>query len=141
MPTDLKTILKLRVPVIVQIARRRTSLENVLGLSPGSILEFEKSADDELELLVNNKAIGRGAAVKVGENFGLRITAIGTAQQRVAALTGEAGEGEGQAEDQSATAPSPEAQAAQGPASQGEAAKQTGAAESASETAPGSDSA
>ena len=141
MPTDLKTILKLRVPVIVQIARRRTSLENVLGLSPGSILEFEKSADDELELLVNNKAIGRGAAVKVGENFGLRITAIGTAQQRVAALTGAAGEGEGQAEDQSATAPSPEAQAAQGPASQGEAAKQTGAAESASETAPGSDSA
>jgi len=102
MSTDVRTILKLRVPVIVQIARRRTPLEEVLGLAPGSILEFAKSADDELDLLVSNKQIGKGVAVKVGENFGLRITAIGAARQRVAAMglgggegSGEQGDGEG----------------------------------------------
>jgi len=133
MPTDLKTILKLRVPVIVQIARRRTSMENVLGLSPGSILEFEKSADDELELLVNNKAIGRGAAVKVGENFGLRITAIGTPRQRVAALTGEAGEPDPAGGSEPL---SPEARAAQGP---GTAAGGEGSGEPAGSAAPQAD--
>jgi flagellar motor switch protein FliN/FliY len=97
MATEVKTILKLRVPVIVQIARQRMPLENVLAIAPGSILEFEKSADDELDLLVNNKAIGKGNAVKVGENFGLRLTAIGTARQRVAALSGggDAAQGDG----------------------------------------------
>jgi flagellar motor switch protein FliN/FliY len=87
--TDLKTILQLRVPVIVQIARQRMPMETVLALGPGAILEFEKSADDELDLLVNNKAVGKGAAVKVGENFGLRLTAIGGAQQRLAAMQSE----------------------------------------------------
>lgn len=88
MATELNTILKLRVPVIVQIGYRTLPVENVLALGPGSIIELEKSADEELELLVNNKVIGRGAAVKVGENFGLRINSIGTPTQRIEAMGG-----------------------------------------------------
>jgi len=107
---DLRTILKLRVPVIVQIARQRMPVENILALGPGAILEFEKSADDELNLLVNNKAIGNGVAVKVGENFGLRLTTIGSAQQRVAALRGQQQAGDSRAPTQ----PSQSENAAQG---------------------------
>ncbi|MCS7033183.1 MAG: FliM/FliN family flagellar motor switch protein [Phycisphaerae bacterium] len=80
-PTDdkpeLQRILKLRVPVIVKLAERRLTLSEVLRLGNGSIIEFFKSFDEPLELLINNKAIGLGEAVKVGENFGLRITQIG----------------------------------------------------------------
>ncbi len=89
MPADLSTILKLKVPVIVQIGQRTMAVEDVLALGPGSILELDKSADDELDLLVNNKAVGRGAAVKLGENFGVRITDIGSARERVEAMGGE----------------------------------------------------
>ena len=39
-----------------------------------AIIEFEKSSDEPLELMINNKVIGLGETVKVGENFGLRIT-------------------------------------------------------------------
>jgi hypothetical protein len=39
-----------------------------------------------LELRVNNKAIGTGQAVKVGENFGLRITFMGDLKERITAL-------------------------------------------------------
>jgi flagellar motor switch protein FliN/FliY len=88
MATDLSTILKLHVPVIVQIGRRTTDLNAILALGPGAILELNKPADAELELLVNNKAVGTGLAVKVGENFGLRIESIGSAKDRVAALAG-----------------------------------------------------
>jgi flagellar motor switch protein FliN/FliY len=86
MPTDLKTILKLSVPVIVQVGQRSMPLDDILALGPGAIVELTKSAEEELDLLVNNKQIGRGTAVKVGENFGIRITKIGTPRQRVEAL-------------------------------------------------------
>ncbi len=89
MPTDLQTILKLTVPVIVQIGQRYMRMDDVLALGPGAILELKKSADTDLDLLVNNKTIGTGEAVKVGENFGIRITAIGSTQQRVEALGSE----------------------------------------------------
>ncbi len=64
------------------------AMDDVLALGPGAILELEKPAEDDLELLVNNVPMGRGQAVKVGENFGIRITSIGSAHQRVAALSG-----------------------------------------------------
>lgn len=86
MPTDVKTILKLKVPVIVTIGERKMCVDDVLALGPGAILELNKDSEDELELMVNNKPIGRGQAVKIGENFGIQINAIGTAQERIAAL-------------------------------------------------------
>ncbi|MFW6059758.1 MAG: FliM/FliN family flagellar motor switch protein [Phycisphaeraceae bacterium] len=86
MAPELHTILQLKVPVIVQIGRCGMSMDDILALQPGSILELDKHADDELSLLINNKHIGSGGAVKVGENFGLRISEIGSARQRIAAL-------------------------------------------------------
>lgn len=86
MPTDVSTILKLRVPVIVQIGCRRMSLDDVLALGPGAILELNKPADEELTLQVNNKPVGVGKAVKVGENFGIRIEKVGSARQRIEAM-------------------------------------------------------
>jgi len=79
-------ILKLNVPVIVQLAERSMALSTIVNLSTGAILEFEKPSDSELNLMINNKCIGRGHAVKVGENFGLRINDIGTLRERIEAL-------------------------------------------------------
>lgn len=88
MATDLDTILKLDVPLIVTIGSRRVDVEEVLALGPGSILELNKSSDEELDVLINNKPVGTGSAVKVGENFGVRITHIGSPAERVEALAG-----------------------------------------------------
>jgi len=92
MASELSAVLRLEVPVIVRLGGRQMSVHEVIGLMPGSIIELPKNADDELELLVNNKQIGVGAAVKVGENFGLRITYIGDVRERIAALGGEVGQ-------------------------------------------------
>lgn len=78
--------MKLEVPVIVRLGERSMSLREVVGLVPGTILEIPKNADDELDLLINNQPVGKGLAVKVGENFGVRVTAIGSQSDRVAAL-------------------------------------------------------
>ena len=89
MPADIKAILQLEVPLIVQIAVRMMTVEAVGSLAPGAIIELPKPADDELELLVNNKPIGAGTAVKVGENYGLRVTYVGDLQERIAAMANE----------------------------------------------------
>ena len=78
MPMEQTPILELEVPLIVQIASRTMPIREVIELEHGSIIEFPRSADEELEILVNNKPVGQGTAVKVGENFGIRISAIGS---------------------------------------------------------------
>lgn len=88
MPTNLKQILQLEVPLVVRLGERPLSVDEVVSLVPGSIIELPKPADAELDLLVNNKRVGHGVAVKVGENFGLRITFIGEVKERVAAMGG-----------------------------------------------------
>lgn len=75
--------------MIVKLAERTLTLSEVMRLGPGAIVEFLKSSDEPLELMVNNKTIGLGEAVKVGENFGLRITQIGDVQQIIRTLGGQ----------------------------------------------------
>ena len=95
MPADLQSILKLEVPIIVQIAGRMMPAEDVLALGPGAIMELPKDSDEELEILINNKPIGLGRAVKVGENFGIRVTYVGDLRKRVAALAANSPSAEG----------------------------------------------
>ena len=86
MPANVDAILALEVPLIVQIGERSTTLGEILNLAPGSILELSKTADRDLDLLINNKPIGQGRAMKVGENFGVRVTDIGRVTERVDAI-------------------------------------------------------
>ena len=57
-----------------------------MRLGNGAIIEFFKRSDEPLELLINNKPIGSGEAVKVGENFGLKITHIGDVKAVIRSL-------------------------------------------------------
>ena len=57
---ELRRILHMQVPVIVKLAERKLTLAEVMRLGPGAIIEFLKSNDEPLELLINNKAIGLG---------------------------------------------------------------------------------
>ena len=86
---DQQRILKLQVPVIVKLAERRLMLSEVMRLGTGAIIEFFKSSEEPLELLINNKVIGLGETVKVGENFGLRITQVGDLKQVIKSLGAE----------------------------------------------------
>ena len=86
---ELHRILNLEVPVIVKLAERRLMLSEVMRLGTGAIIEFFKSSDEPLELLINNKVIGVGETVKVGENFGLRITQVGDLKQVIKSLGDE----------------------------------------------------
>ncbi|MFK7884604.1 MAG: FliM/FliN family flagellar motor switch protein [Phycisphaerales bacterium] len=86
MPTDLQTILKLDIPFVVVLAERSMRVEEVRDLVPGTIIELPKGAEEELEIRVNNQAIGTGTAVKIGENFGIKLGYVGELALRAEAL-------------------------------------------------------
>ena len=85
---ELKRMLKIKVPIIVRLARKRMLLSEVLHFKSGTIIEFDKHVGEGLDLMINNKCIGRGLAVKVGENFGLRITRITSRGETIKAMGG-----------------------------------------------------
>jgi flagellar motor switch protein FliN/FliY len=84
--TELDRILSLQVPLIVKLAELNISLQEIMRLGPGAIVEFAKPSDEPLELMINNKTVAIGEAVKVGENFGLKITQIGDMKQLIQSL-------------------------------------------------------
>lgn len=86
---EIKRILRLEVPVIVVLAEKTMKLGEVLDFTPGTIIEFEKNVEEELDLMINNKCVGKGAAVKVGENFGIKVTNIDTIEKLIRAMGGE----------------------------------------------------
>ncbi len=86
---DLRRILDIRVPVAVALAERHWSVQEILEMTVGTIIEFDAPFDSDLSLRVANREIGKGRAVKVGENFGLRITRTSDVHQRIDALGGK----------------------------------------------------
>ena len=72
-PSYAQNLLNIEVPVSVTLAMKKQPLAQIVELAPGSIIQFEKSCEEMLELCVGDHCIARGLAVKVGEKFGLRV--------------------------------------------------------------------
>jgi flagellar motor switch protein FliN/FliY len=76
LPPYARHLLKIEVPVMVNLVSKKQSIEEIMQLGPGAIVNFEKSCDDPLELMVGNRRVALGSAVKVGDKFGIEITEI-----------------------------------------------------------------
>jgi flagellar motor switch protein FliN/FliY len=73
--------------VVVSLAEKRQSLGQIVELGPGSIIQFEKSCEEMLELSVGGQSVATGEAVKVGDKFGLRVTEMILPEERFTKVT------------------------------------------------------
>ena len=64
--------------VTIELGRTRMTVHNLLGLSPGSLVELDRAAGSPADLLVHGTLLARGEIVVIDEEFGLRITEIVT---------------------------------------------------------------
>jgi flagellar motor switch protein FliN/FliY len=76
LPTYSRGLLQIRVPVHVKLASQRKSVKEIIELGPGSIVKFEKTYDEPLEVCVGDRTIAEGEVVKVGDKFGVRINGL-----------------------------------------------------------------
>ncbi|MAT13894.1 MAG: hypothetical protein CMJ46_01335 [Planctomyces sp.] len=70
-------IMNLRVDVSVRLAEKRIELSQLVAMAPGSLILFEKSCEELLDMYVNDVPYCRGEVVKVGEHFGLKVNEVG----------------------------------------------------------------
>lgn len=58
------------------LGRTNRKLSEILSLGPGSMLELDRLAGENVDLLINGKLVAKGEVVVIGEHFGVRITEI-----------------------------------------------------------------
>ena len=70
------------VRVCVVFGRARLPLQKVVKLATGSILELDGSLKQAVEVIVNDRIIASGEVVVVDGNYGVRIQAVASRQER-----------------------------------------------------------
>jgi flagellar motor switch protein FliN/FliY len=85
-PKNIDFILDIPMQVTVQVGSAKMVIRDLLQLGQGSVIELEKLAGEPMEILVNNKLVARGEVVVVNEKFGVRLTDVISAAERVQQL-------------------------------------------------------
>jgi len=82
LPIYSRSLLRVKVPLVVTLAEKRQPVSRIVELGPGCIIQFDKSCEEMLALRLGNRMIANGEAVKVGDKFGLRITNVVLPEER-----------------------------------------------------------
>ncbi len=83
---DLDSILDIPVMLSVEIGKTRLSIRNLLQLNQGSVVELDRLAGEPLDVMINGTLVAHGEVVVVNEKFGIRLTDVVSAQERVKKL-------------------------------------------------------
>jgi flagellar motor switch protein FliN/FliY len=79
-------LLDVPLEVTVQLGRTRMTINELLSLGPGSVVELDKVAGEPLDIIINDRLVARGEAVVINDKFGVRITDIVSKAERIARL-------------------------------------------------------
>jgi flagellar motor switch protein FliN/FliY len=82
----LDLIMDVTLQVAVEVGRARMTIQDLLQLGAGSVVELQKLAGEPLDIYINGKPVARGEAVIVNEKFGVRLTDIISQVERVEGL-------------------------------------------------------
>ncbi len=85
-PKTLDFLLDVNLQVTVEVGRAKMTIQDLLQLMQGSVVELEKLAGEPLDIYVNGKQVARGEAVIVNEKFGVRLTDIISPDDRMEAV-------------------------------------------------------
>jgi flagellar motor switch protein FliN len=68
---------QITVSLIVEVGRLQISVQKLMELEPGNLLELDVHPEDGVNLVINGKTVGRGELVRIGENLGVRVLELG----------------------------------------------------------------
>jgi flagellar motor switch protein FliN len=80
---NLNLILDVAVTLALEVGRAKMSVRDLLALAPGAVVELDRLAGEPLDVLVNGVRIARGEVVVVNEKFGIRLTDVVSATERM----------------------------------------------------------
>lgn len=83
---NLDVILDIPVNLSMVVGSTKISIRNLLKLNQGSVVELERLAGEPLDVTVNGTLIAHGEVVVVNEKYGIRLTDVISASERIQKL-------------------------------------------------------
>lgn len=69
-------LMDLTLPLSIELGRTRMTVQDILRLGRGSVVQLERLAGEPIDLYVADRRFAEGEVVVLGEHFGVRITRI-----------------------------------------------------------------
>lgn len=73
----------LNLNVYIELGRTKMQIKDILELERGYVIELDKLASEPVDVFVNNKKIAEGEVVVIDKHFGIRITNLVDAPERL----------------------------------------------------------
>lgn len=73
---SLEALYDLTLPVSIELGRTRMTVQEVLALGRGSVVQLERLVGEPVDVYVSDRHFAAGEVVVMGEQFGVRITRI-----------------------------------------------------------------
>lgn len=76
MNEKISRVLDIPIEITAILGRTKMSLNEILELGRGSLIELDTLENQEVEILVNGKKVAYGQVVISNQNFGIKITGV-----------------------------------------------------------------
>lgn len=82
----LDLLMDLQLPVSIELGRTAMVIKDVLDLQRGTVIELAKRIGEPLDIIVNGKKMAEGDVVVIEKQFGIRVTNIVDANERIKSI-------------------------------------------------------
>ena len=83
---DLEMLLDVPVVMTVEVGRKSLPIKDLLSLTPGAVVTFDRSVTEPMDVMINGTLIARGEVVSADGKFGLRLVDIVSTKKRLEQL-------------------------------------------------------
>ena len=73
---NLDLIMSVPIQITVELGRTKKKIKDIIEFAPGNIVELDRQAGDQVDIVANGRLIARGDVVVVDDNYSVRITEI-----------------------------------------------------------------
>jgi flagellar motor switch protein FliN/FliY len=80
---DPEVLQNISVTLTVEVGRAMIKIRDLMRLTQGSVVELDHIAGEPLDLLVNDTVVAQGEIVLVNERYGIRLTRVAPASERM----------------------------------------------------------
>jgi len=73
---NLELIMTVPISITVELGKTKKKIKDIAELTVGNIVELNRQAGDQVDVVANGRLIARGDVVVVDDNYSVRITEI-----------------------------------------------------------------
>jgi flagellar motor switch protein FliN/FliY len=73
---SISVLLDLSLPVSIELGRTKMTVQEILRLGRGSVIQLDRLAGEPIDIYVGDRRFAEGEVVVIDEHFGIRITRV-----------------------------------------------------------------